>query len=341
MPRRLVAGAGSLLLAGALAACAGTSSSSSSPAASGHQQFSDTITVAYPVNVGQFMILPFTQSQGIFKKYGLNVNIKVVNSSVLLPTLESGQINIAVTAAPQLELAKTKGIPVNLLGYYSEHSDNYVIAGPGIKTLSQMAGHPIGASSATALSTVLIKYALLLGHVNFSSVRFVPVGGNPIGDFNSGFDDAYVTAQPELQANLKGRAGSSLIYHYLSLDWPGGEIAGYEPWLKTHKAEAVAFLQALSAGMVAWNKDASAAEQTISTVAGVTSTSAVQATYASTEQMFNRTSQPIQPPSEKIESFVYQVLREVGFPTALSTYANVGQLPDPSYWNAAFPSKSS
>lgn len=339
MPRRLVACAGSVLLGVALAAC--SSASSSHPAATATKQFPGTITIAYPVNVGQFMILPFTQSQGIFKKYGLNVNIKVVNGSVLLPTLESGQINIAVDASPQLELAETAGIPVKLLGYYSQHSDNYLIAAPGIKTLSQMAGHPIGASSATALSTVLVKYALVLGHVNFSSVRFVPSGTNPIGDFDSGFDDAYVTAPPELQANLSGRAGSSLIYHFLSLDWPGGEIAGYEPWLKTHKAEAEAFLQALNAGMVAWNKHPSAAEQTIATVAGVTSTSSQQATYASTERMFNHTSQPIQPPSTKIEQFVYKVLREVGFPAALSKYANAGEFPDPSYWKAAFPSSSS
>ncbi len=334
--RRLVAWAGSLLLAGTLAACSGASTSSQ-PATT-TKQFPGTITIAYPVNVGQFMILPFTQSQGIFKKYGLNVNIKVVNGSVLLPTLESGQINIAVDASPQLELAETEGVPVKLLGYYSEHSDNYMIAAPGIKKLSQLAGHPIGESSATALSTVLAKYTLILGHVNFSSVRFVPSGTNPIGDFDSGFDDAYVTAPPELQANLQGRAGSSLIYHYLSLDWPGGEIAGYQPWLKTHKAEAVAFLQALSAGMVAWNKHAAAAESTISTVAGVTSTTSLQATYASTERMFNRTSQPIEPPSTKIEQFVYMVLREVGFPAAAGKYANVGQFPDPSYWNAAFPS---
>jgi ABC-type nitrate/sulfonate/bicarbonate transport system substrate-binding protein len=332
--RSLTAGAGSLLLAGALAAC---SSASTSPSSSTTHQFPGTITIAYPVNVGQFMILPFTQSQGIFKKYGLNVNIKVVNGSVLLPTLESGQINIAVDASPQLELAETEGVPVKLIGYYSEHSDNYLIAAPGIKTLSQMKGHPIGASSATALSTVLVKYALYLGHVSFADVRFVPSGTDPIGDFDSGFDDAYVTAPPELQANLAGRAGSSLIYHFLSLDWPGGDIAGYEPWLKTHKAEAVAFLQALSAGMVAWNKHESAAEKTIETVAGVTQASSVSATYASTERMFNHTSQPIQAPSTKIESFVYKVLREVGFPAALSKYANVGEFPDPTYWNAAFP----
>lgn len=339
MPRSLAAASASLLLAGTLAACGSTASSSPGSAA-GQRQFPGTITVAYPVNVGQFMILPFTESQGIFKKYGLNVNIKVVNGSVLLPTLESGQINIAVDASPQLELAETEGVPVKLLGYYAQHSDNYLIAGPGIKTLSQMAGHPVGASTATALSTVLVKYALILGHVNFSSVRFVPTGTNPIGDFDSGIDDAYVTAPPELQANLAGRAGSTLIYHYLSLDWPGGEIAGYEPWLKTHKAEAVAFLQALSAGMVAWNKHASAAEQTIATVAGVSSTSSQKATYASTEQMFNHTSQPIGAPSANVEAFVYQVLRKVGFPAALSKYAKVGQFPDPTYWDAAFPSKS-
>lgn len=338
--RTPIAVAASLLLAGTLAACAGSSPSPANQAAS-HQQFPGTITIAYPVKVGQFMVLPFTQSQGIFKKYGLNVNIKVVGGAVLLPTLESGQIDIAVDASPQLELAATEKVPVKLLGYYSEHSDNYMIAGPGIKTLSQLAGHPIGASAPTALSTVLAKYALILGHVNFNSVHFVPTAGNPIGLFDHGSIDAYVTAPPELQANLQGRPGSSLLYHYLSLEWPGGEIAGYQPWLKTHKAEAVAFLQALSAGMVAWNKDKAAAEKTIETVADVSSTSAQQSTYTSTERMFNQTSQPIQAPSTKVESFVYKVLREVGFPAALSKYANIGQFPDPSYWNTAFAGKSS
>lgn len=350
MFRTPIAGAASLLLAGTLAACGASSSSTgsqtSSPGsqatsqAATHQQFPGTITIAYPVKVGQFMVLPFTQAQGIFKKYGLNVNIEVVSGAVLLPTLESGQIDIAVDASPQLELAATENVPVKLLGYYSEHSDNYMIAGPGIKTLSQLAGHPIGASSPTALSTVLAKYALILGHVSFDSVHFVPTAGNPIGLFDHGSVDAYVTAPPELQANLNGRPGSSLLYHYLSLDWPGGEIAGYQPWLQTHKAEAAAFLQALSAGMVAWNKDQSAAEKTIETVADVSSASAQQATYASTERMFNQTSQPIEPPSAKIEGFVYQVLREVGFSTALSKYAEMGQFPDPSYWDAAFPGTS-
>jgi ABC-type nitrate/sulfonate/bicarbonate transport system substrate-binding protein len=336
-----IAGVG--LVAPLMAAAAGLLTAS--PAASAKaphkvKMYPGTINVSFPfLPITQFYPLELGKDDGIFQKYGLNVNVETVGNSAINAALESGSLQFTITSPP-LELAEESGVPIKEVGIYGDHTATYLIAGPGISSVKDLAGKKIGITTPDSNSAIMAKYALHKAGVPFSSVTFVPMGLTmPSSAIISGLADATDGDTTQLLAAQAGLPGTSSIENFTSLMWPSGQIWGYTPWMKAHKQEAAAFLRAFNAAVVRWENDPVAAKAEISKYDATTDQTTINALYNATKQEFNKGKTPVQIPSYKIEAFISGLLRLSGFPQAKNKYAKEGQLWTSEYWNLAFGKK--
>jgi ABC-type nitrate/sulfonate/bicarbonate transport system substrate-binding protein len=325
----------------AVAAFASSSTAASVKAPTKVKTYPGTINVSFPfLPITQFYPLELGKDDGIFAKYGLNVNVETVSNTAINAALESGSLQFTITSPP-LELSAEAGVPIKLVGVYGWHTQTYLIASPGISSVSALAGKKVGITVPDAYSSIIAKYALYKAHVPFSSVTFVPLGLTmPSSAIISGLANATDGDTTQLLAAQAGLPGTTSIENFTSLAWPSGQIWGYTPWMNAHKQETAVFLQAFNAAVVKWNSDPAAAKAEISKYDATTDTATINALYNATEKEFNHGKTPVQVPTQKNEEFISGILRVTGFPAASNKYAKKGDLWTPVFWNLAFGSHS-
>jgi ABC-type nitrate/sulfonate/bicarbonate transport system substrate-binding protein len=321
-----------------IAGLVASSPASSAVAKKAATTYPDTINVSFPfLPITQFYPLELGKDYGIFKKYGLNVNVQVVGNAAINAALESGALQFTITSPP-LELAYEAGVPIKLVGIYGNHTATYLMASPGITSVKGLTGKKVGITVPDAYSSIIAKYALYRAHIPYTSVSFVPLGTTmPSAAIISHLANAVDGDTIQLLAAKSGLPGTSPIEDFTPVLWPSGQIWGYTPWMNAHKQEAATFLRAFNAAVVRWNSDPVAAKAEISKYDATKSTALINALYAATKKEFNSGPTPVQVPSYKVESFISGVLRVTGFPQALDKYAKQGQIWTPTFWNLAFP----
>jgi NitT/TauT family transport system substrate-binding protein len=312
-----------------------------SPAASAKanatKTYPGTINVSFPfLPITQFYPLELGKDDGIFAKYGLNVNVETVSNTAINAALESGSLQFTVTSPP-LELSYEAGVPIKLVGVYGNHTATYLIASPGISSVKGLEGKKVGITVPDAYSSIIAKYALYQAHVPFSSVTFVPMGLTmPSQAIISGLANATDGDTTQLLAAQAGLPGTTTIENFTHVLWPSGQIWGYTPWMQAHKQETAVFLRAFNASVLKWESDPAAAKAEIEKYDDTTDPTTVNALYNATKLEFNTGKTPVQLPSYKTEAFISKVLRIAGFPSATDNYAKEGKIWTSSYWDAAF-----
>lgn len=271
-----------------------------------------TIGLAYPAV--QFFPAILAAQQELFKKQGLDVEVKVVPSAQLLSSLTSGAVQFGITSGPQFELGALKG-PIKLLANWADHVDAYVVAAPGIKSMQDLKGKTMGVTVPGALTSVLATYALQQAGLSpKQDVRLVPFGSSqPIQGFISKQVDSFVSVPPVTLKAEQARAGSSTIYNFHALPWSGAELAGNASWIQQHEDATLGVIRALDAGLQAWSSDPKAAKAVIAKVSQINDQKMIDASYASTQKVFDKR---VQPSSVRIERSVLGVIAKNGFPQA-------------------------
>jgi ABC-type nitrate/sulfonate/bicarbonate transport system substrate-binding protein len=331
-----------LLIVGCGSSSSSTSSASSGTASSAAattagKSFSTAINVSFPfLPIVQFYPLELGKDYGIFKRYGLDVNVKIVPDGTIAAALNSGAVQFHITSPP-LELAYAAGVPIKLIGVYGNHTQTYLAAAPGIKSVKDLVGKKIGITAATGYSAIIAKYALHQAGVPFSAVKFVPIGTtNPSQAIVSGLADAVDSDPTQLALAEKGKPGVSSIDNFTSVLWPSGQIWGYVPWMNAHKQETAVFLKAFNAAVVQWEDNPTEAKHEIAKYNDLTDPTLINTLYNATKAEFNTGSTPVQAPSTATESFIMSVLRLAGFSQATDTIAQEGHVWTPEFWNLAF-----
>jgi ABC-type nitrate/sulfonate/bicarbonate transport system substrate-binding protein len=325
-----------------VAGCGSSSSSTSSGAAASTSNgaaktYTDTINVSFPfLPIVQFYPLELGHDYGIFKQYGLNVNVKIVSDAAIAAALNSGAVQFHVTSPP-LELAYAAGVPIRLIGVYGNHTQTYLAAAPGIRSVKGLVGKKIGITAPNGYSAIIAKWALYNAGVSFDKVSFVPLGmTNPSQALGSGLADAVDSDTTQLLLAQKSKPGVTSIENFTPVLWPSGQIWGSVPWMTSHKQETAVFLRAFNAAVVRWNNDPVAAKKVIAKYNNTSDPAVINALYKATKAEFNTGSTPVQAPSYKTESFISKVLRTTGLRQATDSNATDGKLWTSEFWNAAF-----
>jgi ABC-type nitrate/sulfonate/bicarbonate transport system substrate-binding protein len=239
--------------------------------------------------------------------------------------------------SPPLELSYAAGVPVKLVGVYGNHTQTYLAAAPGIKSVKDLVGKKIGITAPNGYSAIIAKWALYEAGVPFDKVKFVPMGMTmPSQALASGLVDAVDSDTTQLLLAQKNKPGVTSVEDFTSVLWPSGQIWGYSPWMEQHKEETAVFLRAFNEAVVRWNNDPATAKKVISKYNNTKDTKVIDALYKATKAEFNTGDTPVEVPSYETESFISKVLRITGFPAATDANAKEGEIWTSEFWNAAF-----
>ncbi len=73
------------------------------------------LTISYTQASGAFTPLWVAQEAGLFKKYGLDATLKILNSQVAHQALIAGEVDV-ISSGPELVNARLQGVPVKYIG---------------------------------------------------------------------------------------------------------------------------------------------------------------------------------------------------------------------------------
>jgi ABC-type nitrate/sulfonate/bicarbonate transport system substrate-binding protein len=246
-----------------VAACGGSSSGSGASASSAHGQ---TITIAYTAPVADEILGPVTQAAGLFKKNGVNVDIKFLAPNLAIPALVSGKVQYVFVGAPSAEVAAVNGTPLEYVGEWEHAMDAAIVANRSISTAKDLNGKAIAISSAGALSDFLAQIA---DHQYGIQMREVPLGAFQdettayAHGSTAAISGSNVWQMPQLQAAVPG---SHIVVDFRNdHGYPGsGGIIADANWLKdkSNDATTVKVLRALYQGLgYYWTHESVAVKQ--------------------------------------------------------------------------------
>jgi len=193
--RRIVAAAAGVLLGGSILAACGNSSPSSSGGSAGLT----TVKVGYTAVGAGYADLYVGTLDGIFKKNGLNVQLdNLDNSSLLVPSLVSGSIQIGVGVANNSAAAILKGQQLKFIALSEPVYNLQVWGKKDIASVQDLVGKKVAVSGPGSESFFGLQ-ALLAEHgIAASRVTEVDVV-NPqaqVAAMESGSVDAILTQPP-------------------------------------------------------------------------------------------------------------------------------------------------
>lgn len=248
--RRKVLVALTALTAALLLGACGNSSSGSSPEASGSADKNPnlgTLKVAFastqvaPANFVQIAI-----GEGFYKKLGLDVEIKVLNSPQAAQALIAKQIDIAHAASPGINAA-LQGAPLKAIYTGTPLGPYWIVANPEIKSYDDLAGKVVGVYSTTGTLVGDTTKVLKTHGVDAAArkVSFSAAGGYndqaELAAIASGaYNAAVVSAIGVIQAEQKGLTVLGDFGDLPTMDW---SIWTTDSVLKGRSAAVDAFLQ--------------------------------------------------------------------------------------------------
>src|SRR5262249_58897990 len=97
----------------------------------------NNFTISYTQASGAFTPLWVAQEAGIFKKYGLDVTLKLLNSQVAAQALIAGELD-AISVGPEFVNARLQGVPVKYIGGTLQRFIFQLWGGKDIHTVSDL-----------------------------------------------------------------------------------------------------------------------------------------------------------------------------------------------------------
>jgi NitT/TauT family transport system substrate-binding protein len=158
--------------AGLLAAC--SSGGSSTKTANGASVTS--MTAGWSTASGGTGPLWIGVDQGIFTKYGLNVSLVESGSTASATAVVAGKAQVYYGEATSAFQAVAQNQPVEIVGTFRDYNFFYFLAGPGIKSASELAGKTIAISSVGDSTDLSTRNALQQLGVNVNDVTLLATG---------------------------------------------------------------------------------------------------------------------------------------------------------------------
>jgi NitT/TauT family transport system substrate-binding protein len=269
-PRRIAATAIAGVAGVALLLLAAACSSSPSSTASGKPEKTDITIGATPVEANAALYLASTH--GIFAAHGLHVKIlPVSNTALLIPTMKSGQIDIAAGQIASLLAAQGQGegpFKVLAAGLELTPDVNEIVAlkSSGITAVSDLEGKDILLNGPTGDGALLTDAALATASIKPSqvTVRVVPFQDMGTALVAHRADAAYCT-QPYCNEIVQ-RDGGGAVADLDQGPAQGLLTAGYTAmasWVKKYPKTAAAFTASIAAASRIADTNLAAVRQTL------------------------------------------------------------------------------
>ncbi|MDB5551365.1 MAG: hypothetical protein JWL86_1349 [Rhizobium sp.] len=214
-----------------------------------------SITLGYGL-AADFIPAFVAKEEGFFQKNGLDVTLtSFPNTSVIVPTIISGSVQIGASTPPNLVLAAQGGLDiVDISGAArltkSDPRTNLLTrAGFSVKTASDLSGKKVGVPGINSILDMFFRKWLLNNGVALNKVIVVEAPFARMGDLlKSGQIDAAVAIEP-LLGRIVGSGSASPSVDFLSEVDPdvlGALWASTRAWADANPKTVLAFRQSLA-----------------------------------------------------------------------------------------------
>jgi NitT/TauT family transport system substrate-binding protein len=184
-----------------------------------------SFTLSYTQASGAFTPLWVAQEAGLFKKHGLDANLKLLNSQVALQALVAGDVDV-ISSGPDLVNARLQGVPVKYIGGTLQRFIFQLWGAKGVGPLADLKGKTIAVTTPRTSTEIAAREALKkTAVISDKDVSFLYVQTIPavLSAVMGGKTSAGTLSAPN---TLKARdAGLSLLIDIAQINIPGLHLA--------------------------------------------------------------------------------------------------------------------
>jgi len=204
-------------------------------------------------------------NEGLFKKHGVDVEMKLVpNSSTTPAALMADSLQVATPTAPITMQAIEQGLDLVVVsggGYYTKGMEDVaVMVQPDspIKTAKDFEGKRVATAGLNGFLHVLFRKWMADNGGDYKKVSFTEAAfAQQIDVLKTGQVDAILAVQPFLSRGLETNVGKVVTYYIAALE--GETLSGWfvatRDWTKKHPKETAAFRSAMKEATEMMQKD--------------------------------------------------------------------------------------
>jgi NitT/TauT family transport system substrate-binding protein len=232
---------------------------------------------AGPVDVA--VPLVYAAKSGLYKKYGLNVEIvKLSNGPSIASAVAGGAIELGQAATLSVVQAHAKGLPFTVIGnlsYYDASKPDqglFVLASSPLRAPKDLEGKTVATVSVEGMPALVTSAWLDARGVDRSTVKYVEMpAAAMLAALEQNRIDAAVLYEPFFTANLN--SGKVRVFGYvydaIAKRFSSAVIFGQEKWVSEHRDVVDRFIRASQEAAVYVSAHESESTQLIAEFAGV------------------------------------------------------------------------
>lgn len=308
------------ILGAFVAGCGSSGGSNSSPKASAPPT---KVTIATASTSAAQALVYLAEEQGLFAKNGIDASVSTSGAATVNAAISGGSLDYAVYGAPSPEILALQGAPVEWVMQWAKTANEQLVVGPGITSICQLKGQPVGFTSVGSLSEVFMQLALQKCKLSTQDVKLVPTQSNTeqSATFASGRVAATVFGPPASSEAVSSRKGASILYNFAGhVSWPSAGLVANKNYAEAHPQVTVDIIKSLFEAVQVYRTNKAAAEKAINAENGNTLSAAdLETAYLSAKGYLTDTAEP----TVSLERSVIGTLRELGTP--FTSYADVSK----------------
>ncbi len=227
----------------------------------------ERINAIYASLAGDHAALYVAQEMGLFRKYGLDVNLSyTAGAAQVIQTMMAGENQIATAGGSGVVDADFGGADLVAVAGMVNMPAFYIVVQPEIKSIQDLRGKPVGITRFGSSTDFTMRYILKkAGLEPDKDVPLLQMGGQP--ELAAGIEARRIFAAPmtppALQKTLKAGARIQIPPKTIGLSFPHVGIVVRKTYLAAHRQIVKNFIAGYSEGVAMLQKDKEASKKAI------------------------------------------------------------------------------
>src|SRR4249920_1419103 len=227
----------------------------------------ERINAIYASLAGDHAALYVAQEMGLFRKYGLDVNLSyTAGAAQVIQTMMAGENQIATAGGSGVVDADFAGADLVAVAGMVNIPAFYIVVQPEIKSIQDLRGKPVGITRFGSSTDFTMRYILKkAGLEPDKDVPLLQMGGQP--ELAAGIEARRIFAAPmtppALQKTLKAGARIQIPPKTIGLSFPHVGIIVRKTYLAAHRQIVKNFIAGYSEGVAMLQKDKEGSKKAI------------------------------------------------------------------------------
>ncbi len=243
----------------------------------------ERINAIYASLAGDHAALYVAQEMGLFRKYGLDVNLSyTAGAAQVIQTMMAGENQIATAGGSGVVDADLAGADLVAVAGMVNMPAFYIVVQPEIKSIQDLRGKPVGVTRFGSSTDFTMRYILKkAGLEPDKDVPLLQMGGQP--ELAVGIEARRIFAAPmtppALQKTLKAGARIQIPPKTIGLSFPHVGIVVRKTYLTAHRQVVKNFISGYSEGVAMLQKDKEGSKKAIAKFLQTTDPEVLEASW--------------------------------------------------------------